>query len=584
MNPRLRVSLIVGVGLIAAVGILEAAGRISGRDAAGKATGVGEGGCAEAPALPEERPADVRDAIQPAPMRDQRFDVLAAAEKDIVPGRYIVRLKDENSAAAQVDGDTLVSGDPDLDAAVGMIGIKNVRRVGQPSVKKLNRFEGVRGLISFESDQSLDEIDRAFEDVDAVLYVEPVIRVKPSAPPNDNYFGLQWHLQSQWMNASTAWDSNKGAGVVVAVIDSGVTAGGTDGLGIVLEGYDAFTGGNDGSDQSADEAGYSHGTFVASIIAQATNNASGVAGMAPDVSILPVKVLAWDEAYGAVVGTNETVAEGIRWAVDNGAHIMNLSLGSAAPSEAIREALIYAADNGVLCVAASGNDGSTSHVSYPAAYEECIAVGATDLNHRPTYYSNGGSALDIMAPGGDTTVDEDGDGYNDGILAETTMGEGLWTFTFGAGTSFAAPMVAATAAMVRSGGVTDPDDIRAALLGSAVDIEAAGLDTTSGFGEVSPVAALAYKAPAEVPAVEMSAVKSRRIGTSARYAVSWSTTVDADTVATDASGGQRYSDATLSSAHRAIVRLGKKETSLTVTFSSTDAAGNTDSETLTITK
>lgn len=155
-------------------------------------------------------------------------------------------------------------------------------------------------------------------------------------------------------------------------------------------------------------------------------------------------------------------------------------------------ALDYAYSNDVTVVCASGNDGSRKNVSYPAIYPTTIAVGATDADSMVTRYSNKGEGLDIVAPGGDTSKDINGDGYGDGVLQETYI-NGSWGYYFFQGTSMASPHVAAVAAMLyASGTATNPVSAYAALTSTALDLEDAGYDKVSGYGLVQAYDALNF--------------------------------------------------------------------------------------------
>lgn len=230
--------------------------------------------------------------------------------------------------------------------------------------------------------------------------------------PNDPYYAYQWHFPMIQM--PSAWDRSNGAGVTVAVIDTGVAY---EDYGPYVQAPDlagtTFVAGwdfvNEDSHPNDDN---SHGTHVAGTIAQTTNNGIGVAGIAYGANIMPLKVL---DSEG--VGSDQWVADGIVWAVNHGAQVINLSLGGPAPSSVLESAVNYAYNNGVTVIAAAGND--NSDVSYPAAYENCIAVGAVRYDETRSYYSNYGSALDLVAPGGDVYVDQNGDGYGDGVLQQT---------------------------------------------------------------------------------------------------------------------------------------------------------------------
>ncbi len=581
MNPRFRISLFIGLGLVGAVAALEASGRLSGRGTAGSATGLGDGGCAaDGAGVPSETPANVKDAV-PVPPKDGNPNQRASLYADAVPGHFVIRLADDVAEGVEIDaGGGLMTNIPDLDDALGQLKVRGARHVTRPSVKKLLAVNGLKSAMGVECDCSLDDLTTALEDFDEIVYVEPVIRNKVHGTPTDEYYPLQWNMQT--MAIPEAWSTSTGAGVLIAVIDSGVSKSNMDGLTALETGYDFVDKDEDATDEGADVAGFSHGAFVAGIIAQKTDNHIGTVGMAYDARILPIRVAYYDADEKTFVANSDTIAEAIRWAVDNGAHIINLSMGSESPAEIVHEACDYAQANGVYVVASSGNNKSPDTLSYPAQYDSVIAVGATDLNHDVAYYSNRGSSLDIVAPGGDMTVDQDGDGYMDGIIAETEIAKDSWAYSWGSGTSFAAPQVSALIAMLLSKGVHDGNEIRDAITLTATDLGTPGYDTSYGAGEINPVEALKYKAPATVPPVELSPVLSARIGKSMRFAVTWTTNVEADTQAVDAAGTPRAADATMTFSHRVVVRVPRSVASLTLTISSKDGAGNTASQDITL--
>ena len=260
-----------------------------------------------------------------------------------------------------------------------------------------------------------------------VAYVETdrVRRSAEAVTPNDPMYtaGLQPELGQ--LNVPTAWETTTGSAVKVAVVDTGVNAVG-DLTGAVLPGYDFVN--NDSA--PADDAG--HGTTVASLIAARGNNNEGMAGVCWSCMILPVKVL---DAHGS--GYDTTIAKGIVWATQQGAQVINLSLGGAGSSTVLSNAITYANDRNVLVVAAAGNENSSVR-SYPAAYTDVLAVGATARNSTArASFSNFNSAtdkwVDVAAPGIVTAMDSNGD-YNTGE----------------AGTSFSTPLVAGIGALVKT--------------------------------------------------------------------------------------------------------------------------------------
>jgi serine protease len=243
-----------------------------------------------------------------------------------------------------------------------------------------------------------------------------------------------------------------------------------------------------------------HGTHVTGTIAQATSNGLGVAGIAFSTTIMPIKVLNY-----AGGGTDAGVADGIYYAVDNGAKVISLSLGSDAFSTTLENAVAYAYSRGVVVIAASGNDGTES-VDFPAAYDDyVIAVGATRYDETRASYSDYGSSLDLVAPGGDLGVDQNGDGYGDGVLQQTFKPyEGFtnkadptdWGYWFFEGTSMATPHVSGVAALLLAQDLSlTPDEVRDALESTAEDLGASDRDDFYGWGLIDAKAALQSVAP-----------------------------------------------------------------------------------------
>ncbi|UCF36552.1 MAG: S8 family serine peptidase [Acidobacteriota bacterium] len=306
------------------------------------------------------------------------------------------------------------------------------------------------------------------------------------ATANDAFYQpYQWHLTA--VQAEEAWDVTRGLGVTVAVLDTGLRLGGPDGVFSIVSPYDAVDGDSDPTDVDG------HGTHVSGTIAQTTNNGIGVAGLAYEASIMPVKVL--DDSGS---GSFADISEGIYYAVANGASVINMSLGTnarfALTSDPVMDpALEHAYNSNVTVVCASGNDGSRNNVSYPAIHPLTIAVGATDYRNSVVRYSNRGQGLDLVAPGGDTSKDLNGDGYGDGVLQETFGGSPpSWGYYFYQGTSMASPHVAAAAALLYSYGVTSAEEVRTQLLESALDVGDAGVDSTSGHGLLQAHSALTW--------------------------------------------------------------------------------------------
>jgi len=283
-----------------------------------------------------------------------------------------------------------------------------------------------------------------------VEHAEPMTLYRATFVPDDPLYEKQWHFKR--VGAERAWSYSCGQGVTVAVIDTGVAcfdrgpfSRGTDLGGTRCEGGWNFV---DDSPEAADDNG--HGTHVAGTIAQTTNNALGAAGLAFCATLMPVKVLT-RQGFGTVAN----VAEGIRWAAEEGAQVINLSLGGPMRSRILEDAVNHALSRGVVVVAAAGNSGRT--VGYPAAYPGVVAVSATDDSDKIASFSSRGPEVTIAAPGVRVTQQTVCNGGRDRC-------EVFGTFS---GTSMASPHVAGVAAMVEGLGTTSASAVRDAITASA---------------------------------------------------------------------------------------------------------------------
>jgi len=251
--------------------------------------------------------------------------------------------------------------------------------------------------------------------------------------PEDPHWLKQWNMRR--IEADVAWALSTGQpDLVVALLDSGVDAGHPDLSANLVAGYDFV---NQDADPDDD---YGHGTHVAGILAAELNNGEGVVGVAPDVKIMPLKVL---NHRGE--GTYADIAAAIQYAAANGVKIISLSLGGASHSDILRQAVSDAHDAGALLVASTGNEGSSA-ITYPARYAEVLAVSATDRYDQWASYSNWGPEVDLAAPGG-TWADQVWSTWPDGYD---------WEY----GTSMAVPHVAGAAALIWSVNPTlDRDEV-----------------------------------------------------------------------------------------------------------------------------
>jgi len=289
-----------------------------------------------------------------------------------------------------------------------------IASLGATVIKRIEPLNTYVVRISKKPSTQLIPDSKTVADMEQDYYVSALDDVIP----NDPRYAEQWALPA--IGAPSAWaelpaDAPK---VIVAVIDSGICASHPDLSGRILDGWDFL------ESDAVPQDDFGHGCSVAGVIAANMNDGVGIAGVAPNAQIMPLRVL---NASG--VGSYSDVAAAIVYAADNGAQVINLSLGGSNPSSTLENAVNYAISKGVIVVAAAGNNG-TEGALYPAAYLDVIAVGSVDPNLQHSSFSNYGSQIDIWAPGRD-------------IL--TTKGDG--GFGLVSGTSFAAPYVAGAEAL-----------------------------------------------------------------------------------------------------------------------------------------
>ncbi|MGB2758155.1 MAG: S8 family serine peptidase [Acidimicrobiia bacterium] len=300
-----------------------------------------------------------------------------------------------------------------------------------------------------------------------IIAVEPAHRMHTETLSTDPSRTYQWSLDQ--FGFESIWPHQNGAGVTVAVIDTGV-ASVNDLSGALLPGRTFLNDDGVGAAGQTDQNG--HGTHVAGIIGARKNNGIAIAGTAPGVSILPVRVL---DAGGG--GWDGDIAAGIIWAVDHGATVINASLGGDQPSSALLSAVNYAESHGVVLVVAAGNDGLTgSQWSYPAAYATPIAVGAVQQSGQLADFSTRAPYLDVVAPGV---------GIRSLLYSSAT---GTATIS---GTSQAAPHVAGLVALMRAERPADsPATIRNRLLTTATGDGTGVHNDWYGWGRINPRAAV----------------------------------------------------------------------------------------------
>lgn len=287
-------------------------------------------------------------------------------------------------------------------------------------------------IVDVKSTDSVGDVIKKYKSRPEIEYVEPNYLAKRFLTPNDTLYLKQWSLQK--MAAPEAWEISQGGFGPIAVIDTGISNDQPDLNGFILPGYSFVNSSTDTNDDNG------HGTHVAGIISGSSNNGVGIASIGFKGPLLPVKVL---DATGA--GTYGDVASGIIYATDNGAKIINLSLGGPSSSRTLQDAINYALSRGVVVVAAAGNNGNNSPV-YPAAYPGVVAVTATDQNDNLSSFSSYGSHVYVGAPGSS--------------IISTYYTGGYATLS---GTSMAAPAVSGLIGLALSKGTTTPSTVLADL-------------------------------------------------------------------------------------------------------------------------
>ncbi|MGV3523307.1 MAG: S8 family peptidase [Candidatus Sericytochromatia bacterium] len=396
-------------------------------------------------------------------IRANRVDVrVANPNLPVVPGEYVVRYRPGMAAQSRVQ-------------VLQSLNLTSLGTIGRPEMG----FE----LVKAAEGLSAQSVMSALSQHPAVQFVEPNYvegigpepagqipprQARPAAFPNDEMFGQQYaHSVS---NSLAGWEISKGdPNLILAVVDTGVDLKHPDLAAKLVPGWDAI------DKNATPDDGHGHGTHCAGIAAALTNNGIGVAGFAPDVRVMPVRVL---DNNGS--GTSADVAAGIIWAADNGAKVISLSLGGG-NSQIKEESVKYALSKDAVVVAAMGNRGDNSK-TYPGAQPGVIGVGATDSQNKRASFSQYGDWISVSAPGVN-------------ILSTFPTAAGpanRRNYGSISGTSMATPAVAGVAALIRSVYPTlNREQVRAQIERGVDDLGDPGFDPYYGHGRINVAKALA---------------------------------------------------------------------------------------------
>lgn len=367
------------------------------------------------------------------------FAAPADSENDYARGRLLV----EPQAGMTAE---------DFDKSLKAVGGSNARKLGQSNIHIIDVAHGSEKAIANKLKHNPH-----------FKFAELDLRLPVGAVLNDPYLGSEWHINK--IGASTAWDSTQGAGITIAILDTGVDGAHPDLAARMVPGWDIY--GN--TSNTTDLCG--HGTAVAGTAAATGNNGAGVAGIAGQARIMPLRVAYKDATSGQCYAYQSTIASGVTYAADHGARVVNVSFANSSNSAAVQSAGNYLKGKGGLLFTAANNYNRDEGFTPTTAL---IAVSATDSADNKSSFSSYGKFVSLAAPGTGVYTTSRGGSY------------GAWS-----GTSFASPAAAGVAALVFAANPSlTADQAQNILFSTAVDLGAAGRDIYFGYGRVNAAAAV----------------------------------------------------------------------------------------------
>lgn len=440
----------------------------------------------------------------------------AGVDTESFTNRLIVKMKDTSA----------LSSTNNLTSSIDVV----ARQVGQPmrTLRTMATGAKVMQLDRQYGKQEVEAIIQRLASHPSVEYVEPDLMLKPLFVPNDQFYGAQWHYYEAvgGINLESAWDTSTGQGAVVAVLDTGVRPH-VDLAANLLPGYDMISdtfvandgngrdsnafdpgdfvnSGQCGGGQPTQNQGSSwHGTHVSGTVAALTNNGTGVAGVAFNARVVPVRVL------GRCGGFTSDIADGIIWAAGgnvsgvptnpNPANVINMSLGGGGScGNTTQNAINTARALGTTVVVAAGNSAVNASNATPANCNGVVTVAATDRTGGSSYFTNFGSVVDLAAPGGDMRTTA-----ADGIASTLNAGQttpGADNYVYYQGTSMATPHVAGVAALMYSVNPSlTPDEVESILKSTTRSFPATCSQCGTGIVDAAAAVAAADGGPVEPP-------------------------------------------------------------------------------------